>query len=1177
MHLTAICRPKSCIGGWIQILKVMKLTTIILLSAALQVSAKGISQNITISVSDAPLEKVFTEIKKQSGYSFFYYQADLEKGSKVTVQISNIRLEEALQMIFKNQPLTYTILDKTVVIKVKPNALIPPANNIPNELPPIDVKGRVVNEKNEPVAGASVQVKGDKTKGTSTDINGFFELKGVDEDAVLMISGVNIESFEVRVNGKVDLATLSAKIKVSEGETIIVEANTGYQKVKPNEVNGSISVIDNKTLNLQTGTNIIDRLNGVTPGMIFLTGKSIPGQTVKYTIRGLSTIKGEYAPLIVLDNLPYRGDIQNISPDDVENITILKDAAATSIYGAQGANGVIVITSKRGRYNQKTKVNFYYNLTISPEPDLYQKDQISSATYIDMQQFLYQKGYYANALSNDYSPIMPAVDIFLKRSQGKISAADSASQIDALKKNDFRRDLEKYFYHTGITSQYTLSVNGGGNNIAWYLSTNYFKRKDNLENQEDRYMINFRNSYKPLKNLEISANLSFANSKTESGIKIPDIRAPYIKLIDEQGNPLPLFNSLRSGYIDTAGGGKLLNWRYYPLENDKHSDLTSESQNVQLAVTASWQLIKDVKITANYGLTKTWLREEEYNDEQSYYTRDLINRFTNLNASPDKMYPIPRGAISSRKFGSTNTEDFRIDGSFNKIIGQHSISALAGFGMSETIGKPGVKTTLYNFNRESGTSTPIDYLSEYPQFNSLSGPTRIPGAPFTESLQIRELVNVFSLISYTYRGKYSVSGTMRKDASNIFGVSTNDRWKPFWSAGFGWHLSKEPFYNFDAIPELSLKATWGFSGNVSPEKTALPTINSQGANAFGLPMGVIFTPNNPNLRWERSRHMNIALSFGFRKNISGSIQYYDKDNTDLFGATFSDYTNGFWQTNKNSAHTKGHGIEFTLNISKSVKDLKWDASLIYNYQTDKLVSYDATDLVGTSDGNSLIQNPNIGKPLFSIVAFRWAGLNSSGMPQGYLNGQPSVDYAGISSQLDSKGFDGPVKYVGRSIAPHFASITNSLSWKKISFSFLISYQFGHYFKKPSFTSADVINSNTIHTDYYKRWQNPGDELITGIPAFFYPLIPNLDVFYNRAEVNFLKADYIKFQTINLGYSIDKVKKLGFENLRIGVNASPAGGGFIWVANKPKLNPDVPLQKATFFNRAVFTFRLNANF
>lgn len=336
----------------------MRLTTILILATCLQASARGNAQTVSLNVKDQPLAAVFKEIKKQTGYSFFYKVSLKNKFRNVTVQLKNARLEQALEEVLKNQGLAYEIVSKTVVIKERPSISFQPSSNALPAGPPIDVHGRIVNEKGDPVA-ASIVVKG-TGKGTSTNDNGEFELKGVDDNATLVISGVSIESFEVKVNGRSELV-MNARMKTTIGENITIEANTGYQRVKPNEVTGSLVVVDNKTLNQQVGSNILNRLDGVAAGVIF------PKQNLQngpnFMIRGLSTINGPKNPLIVVDNFPYDGDINNINPNDVENITVLKDAAATAIWGAQrGANGVIVITTKKGRFNQPLKVDFNSNI-----------------------------------------------------------------------------------------------------------------------------------------------------------------------------------------------------------------------------------------------------------------------------------------------------------------------------------------------------------------------------------------------------------------------------------------------------------------------------------------------------------------------------------------------------------------------------------------------------------------------------------------------------------------------------------------------------------------------------------------------------------------------------------------------------------------------------------------------
>ena len=270
----------------------MKLTAIILLTACLTASAKSFSQKVTLSVKEASLESVFTEIKKQTGYSIFYNYRLLENVKPVTIKVKDVTIADALKECLKNQPLDFEIADKSIVIKEKsPNVIT--TNEPP---PPIDIHGKVANEKGEPVAGASVKVK-DSNKGTSTNDDGEFTLTGVDNNATLVISGVNIETFEVKVNGRNDLAVIAAKTRTITGEEVTL--NTGYQQLKPNTVTGSVDVVDDKLINRRVSTNILDRLENLTSGVSFKN----PNDGL--LIRGRSTIYSNPSPLIVVDNFPY--------------------------------------------------------------------------------------------------------------------------------------------------------------------------------------------------------------------------------------------------------------------------------------------------------------------------------------------------------------------------------------------------------------------------------------------------------------------------------------------------------------------------------------------------------------------------------------------------------------------------------------------------------------------------------------------------------------------------------------------------------------------------------------------------------------------------------------------------------------------------------------------------------
>jgi TonB-dependent SusC/RagA subfamily outer membrane receptor len=257
-------------------------------------------------------------------------------------------------------------------------------NNIAN--PPIDIQGRVVNEKGDPVEGVTVTVKGTK-KATSTNVNGEFSLRTVDPDAILIFTSVNMETFELNVSGKADLV-VSLKTKVTAlGGVIVTNVETGYQSLKPNEVTGSVDVIS-KQLGQRVAPDVISKLEGITNGLVF--NKNSAGAT-QLRIRGESTFFGFSEPLIVVDNFPYTGDINNLNPYDIESITVLKDAAAASIWGVQAGNGVIVITTKKGKMYQPIKVEFTSNFTVGEKPDLFYSPQINPSDFVDHEIFLFGK------------------------------------------------------------------------------------------------------------------------------------------------------------------------------------------------------------------------------------------------------------------------------------------------------------------------------------------------------------------------------------------------------------------------------------------------------------------------------------------------------------------------------------------------------------------------------------------------------------------------------------------------------------------------------------------------------------------------------------------------------------------------------------------------------------------
>ncbi|MGN6268189.1 MAG: SusC/RagA family TonB-linked outer membrane protein [Ginsengibacter sp.] len=963
--------------------------------------------------------------------------------------------------------------------------------------------------------------------------------------------------------------------------------NTGYQKIKPNEVNGAVTMIDNKTLNQQTGTNILDRLKNVTSGLAFNEGYGNSNTQSKtgISIRGLSTINGPLDPLIVLDNFIYEGDIKNINPADIESITILKDAAAASIWGARAGNGVIVITTKKGKFNQKLKVDFSTSFISSGKPNLFSLPDMSTSDYIEMEQFLYNHGYFNSTISMDYNPLPPAVEIFLQRSKGLISANDSASQINRLKGIDVKNQYSKYFYQPAFMQQYSLNLRGGSQNLAWLIGGSYNKNTDNLGAIYEKMNFRFSNTYKPMKNLDLNIDVYYTGSSTKSGkdgyttvSSINGRHVSYLEFTDADGNALPVEKTYNNDYIDTAGGGKLLDWKYYPLNDYKHDRNTTHLEDLVANAGISYHILRPLELNIQYQFQQQRTNSESNADIESYETRNLINSYSQLDPVTGVVnYNIPVGGILKLNNTVQKSQNLRGQFNFSKHWKESNLSAIAGAEI-RAVTSNGNSDIYYGYNKDPLTYANIDLVNRYPNFVTGRSQT-IPGAA-SLSATTNRFVSVYSNLSYQFRERYTVSASARKDGSNIFGVTTNDKWKPLWSAGIGWEASRENFYHFSWLPFLKLRASYGFSGNVDLSKTALAVGGYGNDFITNLPDAAINTINNPGLKWEQTGQMNLGIDF-YSKNrsISGSIDYYHKKGSDLYGLTPYDYTTWGRQNTivKNVADMKGNGLDALITfLFIQRNNFSWKTALLYNYNSSKTTKYfDDTynNLTVILGATGRFISPVVGKPLYGIAAYKWAGLDKEGNPQGYLNGKPGTDYVAIYNEAVSNGLnEGNVVFIGSGVPTSFGSVINTWTLRQLEISVNISYKLGYYLFKPSLSYSGLVSQGIGNKEYSNRWQKPGDEVATNVPSFVYPLDSWRDAFYSAASVNVVKGDHIRLQYVNISYLFANKKILPLQQLKLFFNI--ANVGILWRANDARVDPDYP---GTITPPTLFSFGANINF
>jgi TonB-dependent starch-binding outer membrane protein SusC len=1163
--MTDFISGKAAIAGWkprqgelkwdlTKTLRIMKLAAIFLFAAAMHVSAKGVTQDkISLSLKNAPLEKAFGEIEAQSGFVFIY-KDETVKDKRISIQISNVSLSQALDECLKGQALSYQIVGKSVAIKaIRKNT--DQIGGEPTGTPPfIDVRGRVVNEKGEPVEGVTVIVVGGSKK-TVTDKNGEFSIATVELNAILLFTHIGMEPFEVKVSGKSELA-ISLRTKVSALGDVVVTVSTGYQDIPKERVTGSFSKLDSASYHRRAGMSIIERLDGTVPGLIFDKKEGN-----KIQVRGISTLEGipgsSSSPLIIVDNFPYTGNLNLINPNDIADITVLKDAAAASIWGTLAGNGVIVITTKKGKFNQPLRVSASSNVTVTEKPDLYYLPRMEMSDFISVEQFLFGKGYYNSSISNtlNFPVLSPVVEVLAKRRAGKISAEDSVEQISTLMGYDLRKDLDEYVYQPQVNQQHYISLSGGNNLMSYTFSAGYNNERPNIQGSKtnQQYTINALNVFRPVKNLEIEAGINYSNTINKTpNFSLPNLY-PYAKLADENGEALSVPNTFRSGYIDTIGGGRLLDWHYRPLDEIRLSDNSTTTRLLRLNFKGSYKITSWLKAEVYYQNLQQNGNSRNYFSQLTYFARNEINRFTQLSGGTVTRR-VPLGGILNMGNTSLNTTNWRGQISTNKRWNsKHELNALVAGEVSQSkLGSNSYRYYGYNDNLSTFVSG-LDYVTSFPTLPS--GTDRIrQEAAINDQGQVNNMVSLIGNASYTYNSLYTIYGSARRDGANIFGVNTNNKWKPLWSVGAGWNVSNEKFYSVQWLPYLRIRASLGHTGNVNNQFSGLSTIlySTTTAQFTNLIYASVGNPPNPDLRWEQVKIFNAGVDFSLFKNrLTGSFDAFSKKSTDVISPFPFDPTTGVDQYIINTASLKGSGFELTLNSKNNIGAFTWETRFGLSY-AKTIVTEVYNGKVKAGDFIAYGLNQSKGRVAFGVASYRWAGLDpANGDPQGYLNKEVSKNYTAIfSDSVENQVFH------GSGIPLYSGYLNNAITWKGITLSANITYRFAYYFRKPTINYNSLFNNWESHADYTLRWQKPGDEEFTNVPSLVYPANSNRDLFYQYSEVNVLRADNIKLQDLRLSYTISKnqLKLFGLQNAQVFFYANNLNV-ILWRANKSNLDPD----------------------
>ncbi|WP_158280745.1 SusC/RagA family TonB-linked outer membrane protein [Pararcticibacter amylolyticus] len=1198
----------------------MKLIAVILIGSLIQVSAAAVAQKVTIRENNITLSRLFKEIGKQTGFSVVWSDAKVMNTERVSVNLKNIPLEEALSKVLGTQPLDYEIDGKTIIIKEKSKTVLEKISSFFQGDSTL-YHGRVLDERGEPLSGATIKLKG-ATKASVSRGDGYFERYGTPRGTII-ITYVGYQTREISLAGRNPGEQIVIKMLPGQsqlGEVTVV--STGYQDIPKERATGSFEVITKEQLQHNTNPNLLKRLEGITTGMDFRNDlyrvnssaqnpNTNPPLLSRLTIRGKNTLTKASPgtntdmntsgyPLVVIDGIPRENprDIEMLNPDDVESINVLRDAAAASIWGARAANGVLVIKTKQGAVNRPARFTFSGNADITDKLDMFYKKRMSISDYVDAQIYSYQYRYPDVVgepnLTNAQPTLSPVAEILnytrmmrtqqLSDNEKAALRADSAAQIDALRRNDLRNDYSQYLLRNAVNQRYNLAIDGGTSALAYRVSAGYVNSVANTDGSgANSLALSYNTNVRLLKNLTLDVNTSLlnSNSKTQSlnnTLSLNSIQKPfypYSRLADDNGNPVEVTNLYRPSFVDlleNTYGNKILSMRWFPLEDYKAGYNKTSFYSLNLNATANYHINDALTAGLTYGYNRGWNSYINFDSKDSYFMRERINRFTDPGTF-DR--PIPVGGLYVPNSANSEKQILRGLFTFNKSWNEkHAINAVAGFDIDQYKGRNWSDFYYgYDEDRLKQDNAVLQFNTVFPYLfadENYTPASQIPILAKGYYETITRTYDLFSNVAYTFLQRYSLSGSARKDASSAFGLNTNKKGNPFYSLGAAWIINNEPFYKLSWLPSLKIRTTYGYNGNTNPRVTANPYINNynpyKGTNQLYYATLTTDVITNGKLRPERTGMFNAGLDFAFRDNrFSGSIEYYDKQTKDLITSNLVDPSLGKNRLTFNTGDLHGYGIDANLNsVNLRTEKMQWTSSLYFSYNRTKVkklyttAPQTANNAVGPGVANFFTEGYDINR----LFAWKWAGLDpETGYPRVFLNGQ-TVTVTGTDNSVINMLHDAPIselRYMGSAVPIYYGSFRNTFTYGSLMLAVGIQYKF-HYFAQRS--NFDIANYYYLlrydvqaGAEFANRWKQRGDEAFTNVPSMVYDSgMSNRDSFYQQADINVYKADHIRLQEVQLNYTFKNIgKKAYLKTPRIFMNVNNLG--IIWRANKLGLDPD----------------------
>lgn len=1092
-------------------------------------------ENLKLNLKEVSLMTLFREIQKQTGIDFVYNEEQCRDFGKVSVEISDGMVEQLLQQVFDSSKLTYRFENGVIMIKA--------LDEMRPQEQKVQISGSVVDTKGQPLPGVTILLKG-TTVGCVTDSEGNFRLElPMRENIVLSFSFVGMKTIEVAYSGQKEMKVVLEE-EITEMEQVNV-ISTGYYDIDKSKMTGAVEVVTAREIAGKGYTSIDEVLRGTLAGVSVMNVSGRPGAQAQIRIRGVNSLTGNMEPMWIVDGMPMQGNlptsvgvgatdlentvltsgIGNISPDDVESITILKDAAAAAIYGSRAANGVIVIKTKRGRVG-KSYINVQSSFAISEAPKN-RLEMMNSEEKIAFERSLYED--FPNAtLRGRASLLYKGID------EGTISRADAMAELENMRQ--INTDWFDEIFRVALNHKHVVTLSGGSETTQFYSSINYSNEQGVIPNNDYKHFgatlkltHDFNRNLRILFDVSSSLRTEKSSASAVNPLYYATFANPYERPYDENGNYAydysyePELSKVKDGYMYDFNMLKDLR------ENTAKTKYGSNQVNLQL----EWKLFEGFmySLAGTVSNTSSYTRKEiapgSYTSKVKSWILDLYSE----NEIPDNLNLGALQENTSRSFGWTvrnqikYARELKEDHFVNIVVG-HEVSAVESNSFMQYSPQYDVDKGLIGYPNLDGVNAgdlDLDRLHE------------------TSKGQDRS-VSVFATASYSYKDRYVVAGSSRWDGADIIG--TDNRFSPLWNVSLKWNMHEENFMkSCRFVNVLSLRGSYGFTGSI--DRNAYPfTLMTYGSLRYydGIQLPIDVMPGNPSVKWQKKEDRSIGLDFSlFNYRINGTVNYYCNDVNNLLGDKKIPYSTGRGSVVANLSSLRNSGWEFSLNtVNIDHENFRWTTSFNIALNDNKITDafYEKISDLYTIRRKYQIE----GYPVNAWFGFKTAGINpqtgeymiytdakdEDGHPKGYPYGN---GYIADGSTYSTEN----AYYLGEAEPPISGGFGTTLTYKRLSLNAQFAFMTGHKIESFKSYNGSLMNAsrlNQLKTEA-NRWRKPGD--ITNVPKYTTSTatLSLLEITDDKLE----DGSYLKCNLISLGYNLPSnlCQKLGLSQLRCTFN------------------------------------------